>query len=187
MSARSVGWAGDLLLAGDDAAGRRSWRGWGSPTPPAPTSCWTTRRWPGWSTRFDDVFGDGVVDALGAVADPDLALLGLVRLMEALRRLRRRRGQHSVRELVAALRHRGPGQDRLLAVLGSSVALGDHLVAPPRALDARSPPRRGARAERAQDELVAAVGPRAGAASARRTTRCGSPTGASCSASPRGT
>ena len=38
------------------------------------------RRWPGWSTRFDDLFGDGVVDALGAVADPDLALLGLVRL-----------------------------------------------------------------------------------------------------------
>ena len=36
---------------------------------------------------FDDLFGDGVVDALGAVADPDLALLGLVRLMEALRRL----------------------------------------------------------------------------------------------------
>jgi glutamate-ammonia-ligase adenylyltransferase len=76
---------------------------------------------------FDDVFGDGVVDAMGAVADPDLALLGLVRLMEALRRLDDE-GQHSVRDLVATLRHRGPGQDRLLAVLGSSVALANHLV-----------------------------------------------------------
>ena len=50
--------------------------------------------------------------------------------MEALRRLDDD-GQHSVRELVAALRHRGPGQDRLLAVLGRSVALGDHLVGHP--------------------------------------------------------
>ena len=106
---------------------------------------------------FDDVFDDGVVDALGAVADPDLALLGLVRLMEALRRLDDD-GQHSVRELVAALRHRGPGQDRLLAVLGSSVALGDHLVGHPEHWSSVTAAQRRT-AEQRRDELVAAVAP----------------------------
>ncbi len=105
---------------------------------------------------FDDVFGDGVVDALGAVADPDLALLGLVRLMEALRRLDDD-GQHSVRELVATLRHRGPGQDRLLAVLGSSVALGNHLVSHPDHWTSVTTATRRTAGER-RDDLVAAVG-----------------------------
>ena len=72
-----------------------------------------------------------------SVADPDLALLSLVRLMESLRASApRRRDDESgvgaqVSGLVAALRHRGPARDRLLAVLGASTALGDHLVAHP--------------------------------------------------------
>ena len=84
---------------------------------------------------FDDVFRDGLPDALGVVADPDLALLSLVRLMEALRASEpRRRDEESgaateVSGLVAALRHPGAARDRLLAVLGASSALGDHLVA----------------------------------------------------------
>ncbi|WP_270887804.1 bifunctional [glutamine synthetase] adenylyltransferase/[glutamine synthetase]-adenylyl-L-tyrosine phosphorylase [Pedococcus sp. 5OH_020] len=86
---------------------------------------------------FDDVFSDGLPDALGAVADPDLALLSLVRLMEALRSSEPRRrdleseAATTVSGLVAALRRPGEARDRLLAVLGASAALGDHLVAHP--------------------------------------------------------
>jgi glutamate-ammonia-ligase adenylyltransferase len=86
---------------------------------------------------LDDVFSDGLPDALGAVADPDLALLSLVRLMESLRAsANRRRDVESgsgaeVSGLLAALRHRGAARARLLAVLGASTALGDHLVAHP--------------------------------------------------------
>ncbi|NNM44648.1 bifunctional [glutamine synthetase] adenylyltransferase/[glutamine synthetase]-adenylyl-L-tyrosine phosphorylase [Knoellia sp. DB2414S] len=86
---------------------------------------------------LDDVFSDGLPDALGAVADADLALLSLVRLMESLRATepnRRDLEQGSgtqVRGLLAALRHPGAERDRLLAVLGSSTALADHLVAHP--------------------------------------------------------
>ncbi|CCH76079.1 Glutamate-ammonia-ligase adenylyltransferase [Nostocoides japonicum T1-X7] len=83
---------------------------------------------------LDDVFGDGLPDALARVADPDLALLALVRLMEALRRQEGRRTEERDRDvshLIAALRHPGPGRDRLLGVLGASTALGDHLVAHP--------------------------------------------------------
>jgi glutamate-ammonia-ligase adenylyltransferase len=87
----------------------------------------------GLSDPLDDVFRDGLPDALSQVADPDLALLGLVRLMEALGRDGTKsddRGE-SHGELIAALRHAGVGRDRLLAVLGASTALGDHLVTHP--------------------------------------------------------
>ncbi len=86
---------------------------------------------------LDDLFRDGLPDALGAVADPDLALLSLVRLMESLRASEpRRRDAESgpgveVSGLVGALRHPGAARDRLMAVLGASTALGDHLVAHP--------------------------------------------------------
>ncbi|HEV7171456.1 bifunctional [glutamine synthetase] adenylyltransferase/[glutamine synthetase]-adenylyl-L-tyrosine phosphorylase [Pedococcus sp.] len=86
---------------------------------------------------LDDVFSDGLSDALSAVADPDLALLSLVRLMDALRAGERSRRDvengagREVPELIAALRHHGPARDRLLAVLGASTALGDHLVTHP--------------------------------------------------------
>ena len=76
--------------------------------------------------------------ALSRAADPDLALRQLHRLVEAERRARRpvaaggadRRVDRSVRLLDAL--HDDPGlRRRLVAVLGASSALGDHLVANP--------------------------------------------------------
>ncbi|WP_354639924.1 bifunctional [glutamine synthetase] adenylyltransferase/[glutamine synthetase]-adenylyl-L-tyrosine phosphorylase [Kitasatospora camelliae] len=69
--------------------------------------------------------GDTVVlDALGATADPDLALLGLTRLLEALEEHER----HALRDTLATSK---PLRDRLLGVLGASAALGDHLARHP--------------------------------------------------------
>ncbi|MFF9864206.1 bifunctional [glutamine synthetase] adenylyltransferase/[glutamine synthetase]-adenylyl-L-tyrosine phosphorylase [Streptomyces sp. NPDC013953] len=62
-----------------------------------------------------------LLDALGATADPDLALRGLVRLAEA-----QRDGQ-----LLGTLIGAKPLRDRLLGVLGASEALGDHLARHP--------------------------------------------------------
>ncbi|KRV46704.1 glutamate-ammonia-ligase adenylyltransferase [Wenjunlia vitaminophila] len=62
--------------------------------------------------------------ALSATADPDLALTGLVRLVEALAPADR---QPLLDTLVTAK----PLRDRLLGVLGASAALGDHLARHP--------------------------------------------------------
>ncbi len=81
---------------------------------------------------LDDVFADGLPEALAAVADPDLALLCLVRFMESLRRSPAREDEsHDTAYLLSTLRRAGRGRDRLLAVVGASAALGDHLVAHP--------------------------------------------------------
>ncbi|WP_329278090.1 bifunctional [glutamine synthetase] adenylyltransferase/[glutamine synthetase]-adenylyl-L-tyrosine phosphorylase [Streptomyces sp. NBC_00691] len=70
--------------------------------------------------------GDSVLlDALGATADPDLALRGLVRLVEAQPETER---QTFTTTLLAAK----PFRDRLLGVLGASEALADHLARHPR-------------------------------------------------------
>ncbi|WP_055602466.1 bifunctional [glutamine synthetase] adenylyltransferase/[glutamine synthetase]-adenylyl-L-tyrosine phosphorylase [Streptomyces aureus] len=70
--------------------------------------------------------GDSVLlDALGATADPDLALRGLVRLVEAQPETER---QTLTTTLLAAK----PFRDRLLGVLGASEALADHLARHPR-------------------------------------------------------
>lgn len=66
-----------------------------------------------------------LLDALGATADPDLALLGLVRLVEA------QDGHSAQRELLDTLIAAKPLRDRLLGVLGASAALGDHLARHP--------------------------------------------------------
>ncbi|MEU4088616.1 bifunctional [glutamine synthetase] adenylyltransferase/[glutamine synthetase]-adenylyl-L-tyrosine phosphorylase [Streptomyces aureus] len=66
-----------------------------------------------------------LLDALGATADPDLALLGLVRLVEA------QDGPQAQRELLDTLIAAKPLRDRLLGVLGASAALGDHLARHP--------------------------------------------------------
>ncbi|MEV6015294.1 MULTISPECIES: bifunctional [glutamine synthetase] adenylyltransferase/[glutamine synthetase]-adenylyl-L-tyrosine phosphorylase [unclassified Streptomyces] len=66
-----------------------------------------------------------LLDALGATADPDLALLGLVRLVEA------QEGHSAQRELLDTLIAAKPLRDRLLGVLGASAALGDHLARHP--------------------------------------------------------
>ncbi len=85
---------------------------------------------------LDDTFSDGLLHALADVADPDLALLTLVRLMEALRSAVDREAEGSALRtelpaLIAELRRPGVGRQRLLAVIGASIALGDHLVAHP--------------------------------------------------------
>ncbi|MET9495479.1 bifunctional [glutamine synthetase] adenylyltransferase/[glutamine synthetase]-adenylyl-L-tyrosine phosphorylase [Streptomyces sp. NPDC006552] len=69
-----------------------------------------------------------LLDALGATADPDLALLGLVRLVEAQERLD---GDAGRRELLDTLITAKPLRDRLLGVLGASEALADHLARHP--------------------------------------------------------
>ncbi|MGI5454227.1 bifunctional [glutamine synthetase] adenylyltransferase/[glutamine synthetase]-adenylyl-L-tyrosine phosphorylase [Streptomyces sp. CA-249302] len=66
-----------------------------------------------------------LLDALGATADPDLALLGLVRLLEA------QPGATARRELLDTLIAAKPLRDRLLGVLGASAALADHLARHP--------------------------------------------------------
>ncbi|MFD7868302.1 bifunctional [glutamine synthetase] adenylyltransferase/[glutamine synthetase]-adenylyl-L-tyrosine phosphorylase [Streptomyces sp. NPDC057682] len=73
------------------------------------------------SVRSDPV----LLEALGATADPDLALRGLVRLVEAEEPAER---QVLLDTLVTAK----PLRDRLLGVLGASEALGDHLARHPR-------------------------------------------------------
>ncbi|RVU26240.1 bifunctional [glutamine synthetase] adenylyltransferase/[glutamine synthetase]-adenylyl-L-tyrosine phosphorylase [Streptomyces antnestii] len=66
-----------------------------------------------------------LLDALGATADPDLALHGLVRLVEA------QDGDPERRELLDTLLTAKPLRDRLLGVLGASEALADHLARHP--------------------------------------------------------
>ncbi|MGA6172375.1 bifunctional [glutamine synthetase] adenylyltransferase/[glutamine synthetase]-adenylyl-L-tyrosine phosphorylase [Streptomyces sp. NPDC012600] len=73
------------------------------------------------SVRSDPV----LLEALGATADPDLALRGLVRLVEA-----EEEGERQV--LLDTLVTAKPLRDRLLGVLGASEALGDHLARYPR-------------------------------------------------------
>lgn len=71
------------------------------------------------------VRGDPVLlEALGATADPDQALHGLVRMAEALDPGERR-------ALLDTLTTAKPLRDRLLRVLGASEALGDHLARHP--------------------------------------------------------
>lgn len=73
------------------------------------------------SVRSDPV----LLEALGATADPDLALRGLVRIVEA--------EEESERQvLLDTLVTAKPLRDRLLGVLGASEALGDHLARHPR-------------------------------------------------------
>lgn len=73
------------------------------------------------SVRADPV----LLDALGATADPDLALRGLVRLAEA-------QPPDELPGLLDTLVSAKPLRDRLLGVLGASEALGDHLARHPR-------------------------------------------------------
>lgn len=78
------------------------------------------------STELAAVRSDPVLlDALGATADPDLALAGLVRLLEG-------QPDHTDRRKVLdTLTAAKPLRDRLLGVLGASAALGEHLARHP--------------------------------------------------------
>jgi glutamate-ammonia-ligase adenylyltransferase len=71
---------------------------------------------------------DGLAGALGRVADPDLALLSLVRVLES---AQRSLPEADWADLVRGLSRHTSERDHLLAVLGSSSALADHLVAHP--------------------------------------------------------
>ena len=101
--------------------------------------------------RLDGVGHDGLADALGAAPDPDLALLGLVRVLDAL-------PDEEGAALLVALRRAAAARDRLVAVLGGSVALVDHLVRHPDhwrcVAEAEPPTARGLR-----ESLVRAVAP----------------------------
>ncbi|SDP47020.1 glutamate-ammonia-ligase adenylyltransferase [Klenkia soli] len=70
-----------------------------------------------------------VVSALARAGDPDLALLTLSRLVDALDR--EDPGGELAAHLLARLRGSAPLRARLLAVLGASAGLDDHLVAHP--------------------------------------------------------
>ena len=115
---------------------------------------------------LDGSVHDGLPEALSRAADPDLALLGLVRVLETLNARTaspagaQTGGHHGPdadrRQLVATLRRRGPARDRLVAVLGGSNALVDHLACHPEhwryVAEATAPTAEGLRAQ-----LVAAV------------------------------
>ncbi|MFI9052846.1 bifunctional [glutamine synthetase] adenylyltransferase/[glutamine synthetase]-adenylyl-L-tyrosine phosphorylase [Streptomyces sp. NPDC053427] len=75
--------------------------------------------------EFSPVREDSVLlEALGGTADPDLALLGLARLVEAV-------GPDEQQELLSTLVAAKPLRDRLLGVMGASAALADHLARHP--------------------------------------------------------
>ncbi|MFG1999823.1 bifunctional [glutamine synthetase] adenylyltransferase/[glutamine synthetase]-adenylyl-L-tyrosine phosphorylase [Spirillospora sp. NPDC048911] len=71
----------------------------------------------------DGVLGDGRLDALGATADPDLALTGVLRLLAA--------AGEDGGDLRAVLHKDSATRERLFTVLGVSAALGDHLARHP--------------------------------------------------------
>ncbi len=111
---------------------------------------------------LEDVFDDGVLVALGDVPDPDLALAGLARMIDGLRSgADPERDGAGAAPVLAALRSGGPVRDRLLAVIGSSAALADHLARHPEHWTAlRGEPDAGDD----RDDLLAAVGADPGAA-----------------------
>ncbi len=77
--------------------------------------------------------GTGLLEALGRVADPDLALLSLVRVLESLGRqvANSAAAAEDLAALTRTLTAQGVARDRILAVLGASIALGEHLAAHP--------------------------------------------------------
>ena len=91
--------------------------------------------------------GDGLLDALGTVADPDLALAGLLRLIETT-------------DIRAELAEDTTARDRLLVVFGVSAALADHVARHPdhwRVLAGPDAVRRPG-ADELRDTLLGAVG-----------------------------
>ncbi|HEU5144681.1 MAG TPA: bifunctional [glutamine synthetase] adenylyltransferase/[glutamine synthetase]-adenylyl-L-tyrosine phosphorylase [Dermatophilaceae bacterium] len=96
---------------------------------------------------------ESLLTAIGDTADPDGALLGLVRFVASVVAAGDGALQHG---LVTELTGDGPGRARVLAVLGASTALADHLARHPEHWhDAARAERQSGEAVRA--ELVAAV------------------------------
>ncbi|MBC6461594.1 bifunctional [glutamine synthetase] adenylyltransferase/[glutamine synthetase]-adenylyl-L-tyrosine phosphorylase [Actinomadura sp. HBU206391] len=102
---------------------------------------------------------DELIDALGATADPDLALSGLLRLLAG-------SGEGTAR-LLATFAREPRTRERVLAVLGVSAALGNHLALHPEHWtvlagdEALRPPETGT----LRADLLRAVGADPGAAS----------------------
>ena len=98
---------------------------------------------------------EALVPALAATADPDQALLSLAKIAGSVAG----DGPRG-RRLAAELHAGGAGRDRLLAVLGASVALGDDLCAHPEHLDVvlDDEPGTGVPVAVVRAELLAAVG-----------------------------
>jgi glutamate-ammonia-ligase adenylyltransferase len=96
----------------------------------------------------------GLLAALSDVADPDQALLALARIAGAVR------PHPAERALLVGLAGPGPGRDRLLAVVGASVALGDTLAAHPDQLEvlADLTPGTGVTVAAVRAELLESVG-----------------------------
>ncbi|MPV37665.1 bifunctional [glutamine synthetase] adenylyltransferase/[glutamine synthetase]-adenylyl-L-tyrosine phosphorylase, partial [Georgenia subflava] len=127
--------------------------------------------------------GSPLPEALGATADPDRALLTLLRLAEAAAEA------GTADDLTTVLADDGVHRRRLLAVLGASAALGDMLVARPEdagllahradevpvldllPADERERALRAVGADPGDDVPVAQVGGAEGAATVRRTYR----------------
>lgn len=82
----------------------------------------------------------GFVDAFDRVGDPDLALLGLARLGDAVEQ----RERDAIRDQLVA---GGAPRRNLLALLGGSAALGDWLIAHPEHVDVVTRPRHGLAAD----------------------------------------
>lgn len=103
----------------------------------------------------------GLLRALAYTADPDLALRSLVRLLESAEGRGPIGGRCAdVADLRAVLGHHSDERDRLLAVLGGSSALGDHLERHPHHW--RRAAHAVGRSERwRRDDLVTAVSPQA--------------------------
>lgn len=99
---------------------------------------------------------EALLPALAESADPDLALLALAKIAGALA------GPDADRRdrFATVLTEGGWARDRLLAVIGASVALGDDLAAHPEHLDAvlDDAPGTGVPIEQVRAELLAAVG-----------------------------
>ncbi|MBW3086419.1 Bifunctional glutamine synthetase adenylyltransferase/adenylyl-removing enzyme [Austwickia sp. TVS 96-490-7B] len=72
---------------------------------------------------------NGLLRVVSGTADPDTAVLALVRLLESVDRAEASEVRRD--ELWEMLSTAGPGRDRLAAVCGVSSALADHLVAHP--------------------------------------------------------
>jgi glutamate-ammonia-ligase adenylyltransferase len=92
-----------------------------------------------------------ILEALGRVASPDDALLSVTRLLE-----NSRGAEHD--RVCRVLRTPGPVRDRLLALLGASTALGDHLVRHPEDVCALEPDDLLGDEGQVRAELLAAVG-----------------------------
>ncbi|MEO6999972.1 MAG: bifunctional [glutamine synthetase] adenylyltransferase/[glutamine synthetase]-adenylyl-L-tyrosine phosphorylase [Terracoccus sp.] len=100
---------------------------------------------------------EALLAALGDTADPDQALLGLVRMMESLAR-EPDVGEQGVTALAVALIDDQVARARVLGLLGASTAIVDHLVKHPADwLVAARAARPGG--EQVRTDLVAAVGP----------------------------